>query len=194
MDEPVAILILAAGASSRMRGRDKLLEEVDGEPLLRRIAGAATASGCPTVVALPPDAPARRAALAKLPLRDLTVRNAAAGMGTVIAASVRHVPRGRGLMLVLADMPEIDARALATLAALHRAGRITRAASADGRPGHPVIVPARLRDELATLRGDVGARAILERHADIVDLVPLPGEAALTDLDTPEAWDEWRSR
>ena len=31
------ILILAAGASSRMRGTDKLLEEIDGQPQIRRI-------------------------------------------------------------------------------------------------------------------------------------------------------------
>jgi len=36
----VPILILAAGASTRMRGRDKLLELVAGEPLLARVARA----------------------------------------------------------------------------------------------------------------------------------------------------------
>ena len=46
----VAILIPAAGASSRMRGRDKLLEPVRGQPLLRdRLSPAPAAplwTGC----------------------------------------------------------------------------------------------------------------------------------------------------
>ena len=44
----IPILILAGGASSRMQGRDKLLEDVDGVPLLRKqvlIAAATGASG-----------------------------------------------------------------------------------------------------------------------------------------------------
>ena len=49
------IIILAAGASSRMRGRDKLLELVEGDPLLRRQAQMVrdVTSG-PVIVALPP--------------------------------------------------------------------------------------------------------------------------------------------
>ncbi|MEL6586700.1 MAG: NTP transferase domain-containing protein, partial [Pseudomonadota bacterium] len=48
-----AILILAAGASSRMRGRDKLLEEIDGTPLILRAVRAACAVSAEVVVALP---------------------------------------------------------------------------------------------------------------------------------------------
>ncbi len=39
------ILILAAGASTRMRGRDKLMEPVEGRPLIRRQAEMARAAG-----------------------------------------------------------------------------------------------------------------------------------------------------
>ncbi|MCB1394509.1 MAG: NTP transferase domain-containing protein, partial [Rhodobacteraceae bacterium] len=54
----------AAGASRRMAGRDKLLEPVDGAPLLRRQARAAVAAGTgPVAVTLPPDDRTRRAAL-----------------------------------------------------------------------------------------------------------------------------------
>ena len=40
----IPILLLAAGSSSRMRGRDKLMEEVDGVPLIARAAGIARAA------------------------------------------------------------------------------------------------------------------------------------------------------
>ncbi|MEZ5755305.1 MAG: NTP transferase domain-containing protein [Paracoccaceae bacterium] len=51
------ILLLAAGSPPRMRGGDKLLEDVAGEPLLRRSARAALATGCPVTVTLPPTGP-----------------------------------------------------------------------------------------------------------------------------------------
>jgi CTP:molybdopterin cytidylyltransferase MocA len=91
-------------------------------------------------------------------------------------------------------MPEIRTEDLAALvAAFEAAGgeTIVRAASEDGRPGQPVIFPARLRPELLVVTGDAGGRDILRREA--VRLVPLPGRRALTDLDTPEDFAAWRS-
>ena len=67
--------------------------------------------------------------------------------------------------------------------------RPVRATGADGTPGHPVIFPARLFAALARLKGDTGARAVLEGEA--VLHVALPGRAALVDLDTPEDWAGW---
>ncbi|MFD1808925.1 NTP transferase domain-containing protein [Gemmobacter lanyuensis] len=59
-DPPSLILILAAGAASRMRGGDKMLEQVAGVPQLRRIVNAACATGAPVRVALPRTGPCGR--------------------------------------------------------------------------------------------------------------------------------------
>ncbi|WP_412506377.1 NTP transferase domain-containing protein, partial [Roseovarius sp. SYSU LYC5161] len=58
----LVILLPAAGASARMEGPDKLLEPVDGMPLLRRQVLMALATGAPVLVTLPPGAAKRRAA------------------------------------------------------------------------------------------------------------------------------------
>jgi molybdenum cofactor cytidylyltransferase len=57
-----------------------------------------------------------------------------------------------------------------------------------------VLFPADLLPELAALTGDTGAREVLTRHATRVHLVPLKGDRALVDLDTPEDWADWRAR
>jgi len=77
---PPAILLLAAGSSSRMRGADKLMEPVEGVPLLLRQARVALATGAPVIVTLPPDRPARNAALAGLDLMTVPVPDAAQGL------------------------------------------------------------------------------------------------------------------
>ena len=60
MTEPT-ILLLAAGRSARMRGRDKLLEDVAGQPLLRLMASRATKAAVPGARwVLGPDQPTRR--------------------------------------------------------------------------------------------------------------------------------------
>jgi molybdenum cofactor cytidylyltransferase len=187
------LLLLAAGASSRMRGGDKLLQEVAGEPLLARSAREALATGLAVFVALSPDRPARTRALEELAVVRVPVPDAAEGMAASLRAAVAAAPEGAGVAVLLADMPEITAADIGALVAAFEAtgrDRVVRAASEDGRPGQPVIFPARLRPALLALRGDAGGRDILARE-DVL-LVPLPGRRALTDLDTPEDFAAWR--
>lgn len=190
----VAIVLPAAGASSRMRGGDKLLEPVDGLPLLRRQAARALATGAAVLVTLPPDRPARAKALACLAVDKRIIAEAAEGM----AASLRvaaHWAQGRAMMVLPADMPELDTDDLKTMLNAHRATptRILRGATAEGVAGHPVLLPADLMDEVRTLTGDEGARSVLARHRDRIRLIPLRDNHALTDLDTPEDWAAWRA-
>ncbi|MBV0912156.1 nucleotidyltransferase family protein [Anianabacter salinae] len=191
-----AVLLLAAGASSRMRGGDKLLEEVDGMPLLRRQAAAARSVCEQVFVTLPVPGAARRAVLDGLDVVCVDVPDAAEGMSASIRAGAAALPHDvTHLVLLPADMPDIGARELATMLAAAEAapGAVLRG-TAEGSdvPGHPVLIPARLFSSLATLSGDDGARGAL--RGETVTGVPLPGRAAITDLDTPEDWAAWRAR
>ena len=191
-----AILLPAAGASRRMRGADKLLQEVQGHPILRVIAERALQASAHVAVTLPPEAQGRAQALDGLALTRLIVPDAAEGM----AASLR---KGAGwamrlpvqvLMIVLPDMPEItsdDIKRLIQAQSAHP-GEPLRACDADQHPGHPTLLPRALLPELLKLSGDTGARALLARHPP--RLYPLPGRRAVQDLDTPEAWEAWRAQ
>lgn len=190
----VTILLLAAGRSTRMRGGDKTLEPVPGpfgdQPLLQAMARRCLRAG-PTRVVLGPGQTARRAVLEGL---DVEVLEAPEGAG--MAASIVDGITGleTRVLVAFADMPDVTAADMHLMIALSSRApeAILRAASADGRPGHPVLFPADLLPELRLLSGDTGAREVLERHADRVHLVPLEGDRALTDLDTPEDWAAWR--
>ncbi|MCG6902846.1 MAG: nucleotidyltransferase family protein [Rhodobacter sp.] len=191
---PVTILVLAAGASSRMRGADKLLQMVDGVALLRRQVQAALDTGAPVLVALPTDRPVRRAALDGLAVNTIEVSDADAGMSASIRAGVAALSAAtRGVAILPADMPELTTQDLAAvLAAFADAGgAVVRATSAAGDAGHPVVFPARLFDALKDLHGDQGARALLRDEAIV--LVALPARHATTDLDTPEDWAAWHA-
>ena len=185
-----AILVLAAGASTRMRGADKLLEEIDGTPLILRAVRAACAVSPEVIVALPRDDRARAAWLSDTPAR--TVRVAERAMSASIRAGVAAC-RAEALTIHLADMPEIDAAALQMVADAWRRGAapILRATTAAGGPGHPVTFARSLFADLTRLGGDGGARSLLSRHP--ADLVTLPDRAAVTDLDPPESWAAWRA-
>lgn len=193
----VAILIPAAGRSARMRGRDKLLEPVEGVPLLRRQADIARRTGAPVMVTLPPAHAARLAVLAGLDgVRITPLPEAPEGIAASIRAGAGWAREigAQGLMVLLADLPEIGTDDLHAMMRGFAAAPSTplRATDASGLPGHPVILPARLYPALAGLSGDRGAGVLLkrERPAEIA----LPGRRATTDLDTPEDWAAWRAR
>lgn len=195
--EEVLILIPAAGTSSRMRGRDKLMEDVGGETALHRAARIARASGARVYVTLPESGPhsvPRRAELSGLEARALPIRDAHEGMAASLRAGVAAAGSAAGLMVLLPDMPEITEDDLSGLLAAFAVepGKIHRAATEDGTPGHPVIFPRRLFVELSVITGDVGGRRVME--GEEVVLHPLAGQAALMDLDTPEDWADWRAK
>ena len=193
----VHVLIPAAGAARRMRGADKLLEPVGGRPQLARAVEAAAGSGAARVwVTLQPGAAARRAALAGSCAKPIEVPDWQEGMAASLRAGAR-VAAAHGasaLIVLLADLPEIEAGDVARFVAAHGEApeAVWRGTAAEGRPGHPVLFPARLFPALAALRGDEGAKALLAREE--VRPLPLDGNRAVTDLDTPEAWAEWRAR
>ncbi|OIQ24193.1 MAG: 4-diphosphocytidyl-2C-methyl-D-erythritol synthase [Alphaproteobacteria bacterium MedPE-SWcel] len=178
-----------------MQGRDKLMEDVDGQPLLAHLVHQARATDLPVYVTLP--GPAHPRARAATGATAVPVHDAAEGMSASIRAGLRVLPDTvRGALLLPADMPELTTADFQQMAARFQGenGPILRASGADEtgtlRPGHPVLFPKRCFAALQKLRGDTGARALLQD--DRVEMVPLPGARALTDLDTPEAWAHWR--
>ncbi len=190
----LTIIIPAAGASLRMQGQDKLLLPVDGVPCLRRIAMCAVALNGRVIIALNDSFPHRYDALSGLAVERLVIEHPQDGMSASLRQSVDKVVKDAwGVMIVPADMPELDESDLKAMQAAFQENpnRILRGASADGQPGHPVIFPRRLFGALKQINGDRGARTVLDAHSDEVILVALPAQHALIDLDTRAQWADW---
>ncbi|MBD0866014.1 MAG: nucleotidyltransferase family protein [Rhodobacteraceae bacterium] len=192
----MTILLLAAGQSRRMGDADKLMEPVDGMPLIRRSALMARAVA-PVVVTLPSVPHPRYGALDGLDVAQVAVPNATEGMNAGLTCGLNALPPGtQAVMILLADLPDLsihDLERVAQAVDLKSNTRIWRGATQDGLPGHPVVFHHALFAELAALKGDVGARPVIRAHLDLLCLIPLPGQAARTDLDTPELWRTWRA-
>lgn len=189
------ILILAAGASSRMEGADKLLERIDGLPLICRMARAALTVSPDVYVTLPAQPHPRWATLAELKVTKVPVPDAAKGLSASLRAGITALPPAEHVLLLLADMPDIgpaEMRAILAGPGQYPDALIWRGATADDAPGHPVLVARKLWPALTALSGDSGAQAILKQHSQETVLIPLPGNAARTDLDTPQDWAAWR--
>ena len=192
----IPILILAAGQSSRMRGADKMLEDVRGEPLLRRQVKMALETGAPVYVALPAQSDLRQAAIADLDATILTIADAHEGLSGTLRGAVARLPAAGAFMVILADLVMLESADILDLLAAREAfpdAIIWRGATSDGIPGHPVIFDKSLGPEFETLSGDEGAASIIKAYEKDTYHFKFNDNRAVFDLDTPEDWAAWRS-
>jgi molybdenum cofactor cytidylyltransferase len=122
------------------------------------------------------------------PLNGFVALNSrfAEGMSTSIATGVKAVSEtAAGVLLLLADQPLISEEHLAALAEAWNSSRDSVCVTTyAGTEGPPVIFPARLFPELIALRGDRGAKPVLDANRQ--SIVAVPCEVAAVDIDTPE--------
>lgn len=180
-------VVLAAGFSSRM-GENKLLADLDGRPLVTYAVDALLGAGiAPVVVVTASDAVAR--ALGDRPV--VHARNPAPeqGMSRSLAVGLAALdPAVDGFYVMLGDVPFVrPADVIALGRAFDPDGAPICAPVHERRRGHPVLWAARFREALARLDGDVGARSVLDAHAEQVVWVPVDNPGVHLDVDTPEA-------
>jgi molybdenum cofactor cytidylyltransferase len=187
----IAAVVMAAGRSSRMGGANKLLAEVDGQPMVRRVVTTALASAAaPVLVVLGHDAHRVRAALRGCKVHFVDNPAYAEGMSTSLRQGLAALPSDAdGAVILLGDMPRIDQAAIDRLIAAFdpTEGRSICVPVWNGKRGNPVLWARRYFAEMAEIAGDVGARHLIGEYADQVAEVPMPDDATLVDIDTPEA-------
>lgn len=194
----VYAILLAAGVSRRFGGKNKLLEEIDGSPLVRRVAERLLGSRAAGVIVVTGfEAEHIAEALCGLDIDLVRNRDHGAGLSSSLRCGIAAIPEeAAGAMIVLADMPDITpafADRLLDAFAQEGGARIVYPVRADGAQGNPVVWPARYFAELQSLSGDAGAKRLIARHEDATLRVPAAGDAPLRDIDTPGDLDAWRA-
>ena len=188
-------LVLAAGRSSRMPRENKLLADLGGEPVLSHVLRLA--SGAPftdAVVVTGHDREAVEVLVRSAGHR--TVHNAEwrEGMGVSLAVGAAAIPPEAGAVaILLGDVPLVRRETLDRLWHESSPEAIVRPVYR-GQPGHPVVFGRVFVPELLSVRGDDGARSVLQAHAAHVVRVPTDDEGVAMDADTPEALARLRAR
>ena len=199
----VAVLVLAAGRSTRMGGPNKMLADANGAPLVVHAMKAALESqAVEIVVVLGHMADQVRAGIenaipGRSRLRFVTNPDFVDGLSTSVRTGIGALSSNVDAAIVqLGDMPGVGAGLLNRLIAAFSPveGRAICVPTVGGKRGNPVLWARRFFPEMATLSGDSGAKHLIGEHADLVCEVEMTGEAAITDIDTPEALKAWRER
>lgn len=188
-DHAIRTLLLAAGRSGRF-GADKLVTPLpDGKPMVLATAEALRAGGADLLAVVgAAREPARAGAAALLRQAGIDVLDcpeSAHGLGHSIACGVRASADAGGWLVALGDMPFVQPATVRRLLQALASGAALVAPVHRGRRGHPVGFGARWRSELTDLRGDTGARALLEAQQASLLRIEVDDAGTRRDIDTP---------
>ena len=182
----VAGLVLAAGESRRL-GRPKALLEIDGQRLVDRAVVVLHEAGCTRVYVVAGAAPLGEVqAQASGPVIVVDNLDWPSGMGSSVRRGLDSVTE-EAVVVMVVDTPGIGAAVVRRLIDAYTAGATAAVATYDGAPRNPVLLA---REHFAGVSAlavdDVGARAYLAAHPDIVTRVECSDVADPYDIDTPE--------
>lgn len=208
----IAAVLLAAGGGTRLGG-GKLLLPWQGRPLIAHLLHTVSRATdlCTLTIVLGHGADAVRQAVAEAvaesgadsPFFIQCMLNQSwwEGMSTSLRCGIENLSaapdaeRVRGVMFLLADQPLITTRTLDTLVQAHKNAWMKNpehpatAPVYRGKRGNPVIISRNLFPDIMALRGDTGARHILENLGNCLLRVPVDDPGILHDVDTPETYE-----
>lgn len=191
----ISACVLAAGLSRRM-GRDKLALPLDGVSVLQRtVALAEAVSFDEIVVVTRPDTDAGLSATGR---RRLVVNpDPERGIASSIRVGVQNLGEDAvGVAILLGDQPFVRAVTIQLLLdGFLRSTERVLYPTFEGRRGHPVFWRRSLFEELAALRGDVGAKELIGRYGGVSSGIPVTDPGVCLDIDTPEDYaraKEWK--
>ena len=185
----IGILILAAGASSRL-GEAKQLLKFEGKTLLRRAAETALAANQYLVaVVLGFNADVLKTEIEDLPLEIVAATDWQDGMSRSISAGLRRLtetaPDLSAAVVMLCDQPLITLQTIEKLIEEYqKTGKAIVAAEYNETIGVPALFAREKFDELLALKGDAGARSLIKKQA-ASELAKIAVPEAAFDVDTP---------
>jgi len=186
----ISLIVLAAGKSTRMHGRNKLLAKIGGKPMIRKVVETALSSKVDEViVVLGWEADKIRAVLSDLPCRLIVNKNYERGQSTSVKIGLREVGKTtRALLILPGDIAMIDTRSINSVLDAHsNYDKPILIASHDGKQGHPILIARSLFTEIEAINEQTyGLKSVIQRHQGEVALVETGSENVLRDCDTPE--------
>ena len=190
-DKHIAALVLAAGESRRMGDANKLTIPVDGTPMVARVVDALQQSRAQRVIVITGHEPGRiEEALSGRDVEFVHNPDYAEGIGSSVRMGITALDDDAdGALVALGDMPWVSTEVI---------NRLVDAFTTDGdlsifipmfggKRGNPVLWGARHFPELLALSGDVGGKALFDRHATAICYVNVESASVNTDVDTPGA-------
>jgi molybdenum cofactor cytidylyltransferase len=183
-----AVIILAAGGSSRF-GEPKQLVRRQGNTMLETVIDTALRSQArPVIVVLGAYADRCRQVIGTRPVQVVVNQNWATGQSSSMQVGLGVLPSNvAGATFMLADQPTIPAEVINALIDRHQQSLAPVVwPEYNGQRGNPVLFDRSLFPELTRVSGDTGGRPVLQRFQSQAERVRVNTDTVLRDIDRPE--------
>jgi len=182
----VSAILLAAGESKRIGKPKLLLPFGKGTILGQTIDNLLSSKVGEVIVVVGYRAQEMIKAIANRPVKVVVNPFYHQGMSTSIIVGLSLVDdKAQRLMVALADQPIINNKVFNRL--------VEESLGADkgitipiyrGKRGNPIIFSTKYKEELLSLKGDVGGKQIIKQHLDDILEVAIDSESINIDIDT----------
>ena len=188
----ISAIILAAGSSQRFGADNKLLADLNGEPLILHVVENIKNAGIGNIVVVTGfEADKVKNALAGQDVTFVSNPDYTSGIASSITAGIRALPADCDAVLIaLGDMPNISPATIRALVnAFMDAGGQILVPVHNGKRGNPVLWHRDMFAPLLSISGDTGGRQVINQHPEMVVEVPVDDPGIHFDIDSKPALD-----
>ena len=183
----IAGLILAAGGSSRMGDRNKLMMPFQGKPMLNHVVNASLNSNLTqTFVVVGHQSSEIKNLVQSDDIQCIENEQWETGMASSIVAGISQLKQFDGFLILLGDMPLVTPKLINEIIFHGSADKIVIPIK-DGLHGNPVFFGSKFRDELLTLYGDSGAKKVIQDNLSSMIKIEIQSNTIFKDYDTKES-------
>ena len=188
-----SIVILAGGRSKRMGTMKQLLPWGNSTILQHVVDTAFTVNPAEIIVVLGHNAGEISNVLQNKPVKIVVNKEFSKGMSSSLKTALRHIsPDSDTYVFMLGDQPLVTVDTLKLLLARHAASDLNITVPVyKNIKGRPVVMDSKYREELMTLKGEIGAKQVIDGHPDDVQEVPVDSEEIIIDIDTQEEYKKY---
>jgi len=184
--QQISVIIPAAGLSTRMGPRNKLLVRIGDMPIVEHVIRACQEQSLSRIIVVTGhEAELVCKVLAPYSVHVAHNTNYQKGMGSSLKCGIRQVESADGILIWPADMPFVEHKTVRKLIDAYNTESII-VPIFNGREGHPVLFGAQFKNDLLSIPEDEGARSVINKNPENVVFLPVTDPAVLRDIDTPE--------
>ncbi len=183
----IAGLILAAGGSSRMGDQNKLLQLIDGMPMVKKVVESCLHSNLSSIyVVLGHDSEWINNCISTEGINFVNNEDWRLGMASSINSGIGAMNNDfDGAMILLGDMPYIETKLIDQMIELFQEYKIVVPVK-NGRQGNPVLFSSTFFNDLQSIDGDKGAKRVIQENFSSVVPTHVMTNAIFRDIDTPQ--------
>jgi molybdenum cofactor cytidylyltransferase len=190
MTNKITGILLAAGQSKRFGGNKLLQTLPDSNKTIACQSASTLLRVLPNSIAIVNDDEKLKQELTQTGITVIENSNAISGMGTSIACAIQHSTDANGWVISLADMPYIPEQIVQSVVDGLESGHNIVAPTFNQQQGHPVGFARMFINELLNLKGDRGAKNIINDNLSCLHTFETHSNEILKDVDHPDDFNQ----